>query len=124
VPAAEAALVDALWTQLEPTVFITRRQFERALAEWDVTPIEIDGEVAFVTLSRGPEFHYTSMGAGRISLAMIRGWLAPILDRYGYATTRTPKDEPRQHRLNLRLGCVVTGEDEFFTMYRLDNKCP
>lgn len=117
-------VIDALWAQIEPVVYITREQFVRELEQWDIEPVQIDGQLAFVTLTRGPEFHYTSFGLGKLSIAMIRGWLEPILDRYGYATTRTPKSEPRQHRLNLRLGCTVTGEDEFFIHYRLDKTCP
>jgi hypothetical protein len=113
-------VIDRLWAQIEPDVYITREQFVRGLVDWDIEAIRIDGELAFVTLTRGPEFHYTSFGVGKISIAMIRLWLAPILDLHGYATTRTLKSEPRQHRLNLRLGCTVTGEDEFTIHYRLD----
>jgi hypothetical protein len=114
-------VVRLLWQQIEPIVYITREQFERGLAEWDVTAIEVEGKLAFVTLTQGPEFHYTSFDTGTpITLAMIRGWLEPILAKYGYATTRTPKSEPRQHRLNLRLGCTVCDEDEFFIHYRLE----
>lgn len=113
-------LVDALWAEIEPAVYIGRAAFVRGLADWDVTPIRIDGELAYVTLTRGPELHYASFGGHRISLGLIRGWMAPLLERYGYVTTRTPKSATRQQRLNALIGGRVTGEDEFFLMYRLD----
>lgn len=118
------AVVELLWRQIEADVYITREQFVRGLADWDITPIRIDGVLAFVTLTRGSEIHYTSADTGApLSLAMLRGWLAPILDTYGYATTRTPISEPRQHRLNKRLGFTESGRDEFCIHYRLDKPC-
>jgi hypothetical protein len=118
------SILDALWAEIEPIAFITKEQFARGLDAWEIEPVEIDGELAFVTLTQGPEFHCTSLGIGRpISMAMIRARLEPILDRHGFVTTRTPKSEPRQHRLNLRFGFRAVGEDEFFTIYRLDKPC-
>lgn len=114
-------IIDRLWQQIEPIVYITRGQFERGLVDWKIEPVEIDGVLAYATLTRGPEFHYTTFNVGKpLSIGMLRRWLDPTIDQYGYAETRTPKDEPRQHRLNIRLGCIVTGEDEFFTHYRLE----
>lgn len=115
------SLIDQLWAQIESTVFITRDQFERGLAEWEIELVEVDGEAAFAGLTKGPEFHFASFGTGhRITMAMIRDHLYPIIARYGYVTTTTPSDESRQHRINLLLGFKVVGTDEFFTMYRLD----
>jgi hypothetical protein len=116
-------VIDALWSQIEPDVYITREQFARGLEEWEITPIRIGGELAYVTLIRGPELHYTSFGGHRISPGLIRGWLAPLLERYGYATTRTPREELRQQRLNVLIGGRVTEESEFFVHFRLDQKC-
>lgn len=115
-------VIDALWAQIEPDVYMTKGQFVRGLDDWEIKDYRIDGALAFVTLTQGPEIHYTTFGIGRLSIAMIRGWVAPIIERYGYATTKTLKSEPRQHRLNIRIGATVCGEDEFFTHYRLD-KC-
>jgi hypothetical protein len=114
-------IVDRLWAQIEADVYITRDQFVRGLADWNIEPIEVGSVLAWVTLSRGPEFHYTSFDAGMpLSFARMHGWLAPILAEYGYVTTRTLKDEPRQHPVNRRRGFKATGEDEFCTFYRLD----
>ncbi len=118
------ALIDRLWAQIEPIVFITRDQFVRGLEAWDVTPVEIDGELAFCTLVQGPEFHFTSFGTGhRIMRDMIRSHIEPIIAEHGFVTTRTPKDDNRQTVLNRRLGFKVTREDEFFVHARLDRPC-
>lgn len=117
----DAAVIDALWAQIEPIAFITRDQFARGLDAWEVEPVEVDGELAFAALTQGPEFHFTTFGTGHpISLAMIRARLDPILARHGFVTTRTPKDEPRQHRFNRLIGFKVSGEDEHFIHYRLE----
>jgi hypothetical protein len=121
-------LTDHLWDELnrelDGHVYISRDQFERGLKDWNVTPHEIDGELAYVTMSQGPEFHVSSFGTGRtISMAMIRANLAPLLDLFGYVTTSTPKDDRRQHALNRRFGFREVGESEFFIHFRLDRPC-
>ena len=117
-------MIDALWAQCEPVVYITRDQFVRGLADWDVEAVRIDGELAFVAVTQGPELHYTRTGAEPLTLSRIRGWMNAVIDRYGYVTTRTPKDDLRQCRLVARLGARPVGEDEFWMHYRLDRACP
>jgi hypothetical protein len=117
-------LIDALWAQIEPFAYITREQFARGLDAWEVEPVEIDGRLAFATLVRGPEFHFTSFETGaRVPVATIWARVEPIMARYGFVTTRTPKDEPRQHRFNKLLGFRPIGEDEFCVHYRLESPC-
>lgn len=118
-------VIDALWAQAEPTSFLTREQFVRDLDGWDIEPVFIGGKLAFAALVRGAEFHFASFDTGApITMGMIRSRLDPIIQRYGFVTTRTPKvGADRQHRFNLAFGFHVAGEDEFFIMYRLDKKC-
>ncbi len=112
-----------LWAQIEPDVYITRDQFVRGLADWDIEPVLIQGGLAFAGLSRGTEFHLVKLDAKRwITLQMLWGLLNPIMERHGFVTTRTPKEDARQHRFNLSFGFYVTGEDEFCVHYRLDPK--
>jgi hypothetical protein len=85
-------IIDALWAQIEPVVYITREQFASGLEQWDVEPVLVTpegvlghvGELAFVALTKGPEFHFASFGTGAaISLRMIRARLAQIIERRG-----------------------------------------
>jgi hypothetical protein len=105
-------------------VFISRAQWARGLADWDIEAVRLDGALAFAFLTRGPEFHFASFNtATPITRAMIRARLDPIIARHGFAITRTPKEgADRQHRFNRAFGFRVCGEDEFFTHYRIE-KC-
>tara|TARA_R110000868_G_scaffold155074_2_gene381535 strand:- start:277 stop:642 length:366 start_codon:yes stop_codon:yes gene_type:complete len=118
-------VLDLLWAQIEPTAYITRDQFARGLDEWEIEPVTINGELSFAALVRGAEFHFASFGTGaRITMGMIRSRLAPIMDRHGFVTTRTPKaGADRQHRFNRAFGFQVECESEFFVHYRMDKKC-
>jgi hypothetical protein len=118
-------VIDRLWAQAEPIVFISRDQFVRGLEGWDIEAVRIDGRLAFAALTNGPEFHFASFDTGApVTMAMIRSRLDPIIERHGFVSTRTPKSgADRQHRFNRAFGFVATGEDEFFVHYRLDSKC-
>jgi hypothetical protein len=116
-----ATLEDRLWEKAEPVLYITKEEFLKSLEGSYIEPIEIDGELAFATLQKGPLFHFHSFGTKRqISLKMIRAFLQKIIDQYGYAETRTPKDDERQHRFNTILGFKQVGEDEFDTHFRIE----
>lgn len=118
-------LLDMIWQQAEPLVFITREEFMANLDEWEIEPVEVDGEVAFILLRKGPEFHFISFNTGRpLTLKMGRSWLEPMLARHGHVTTRTPRHAERQHRFNRLVGFRPIGESEFFVHYRLDQPCP
>lgn len=121
----DAEVVDALWGQIEPIAYITRDQFVRGLADWSIESARFCDRLAFVFLARGPEFHFASFDTGAtVTLKMIRSHLDPIMETHGYAMTRTPKDGfEREHRFNRAFGFKVCGEDEFFTLYKLEPKC-
>ncbi len=117
-------VIDALWAQIEPIAFITREQFVHGLKEWDIETVEIGGELAFAALTKGPEFHFASFDTGApITLRMIKARIDPLLDRYGFVTTMTPKDDSRQHRFNRTFGFKKVGESEFFLHFRLERRC-
>lgn len=114
-------IVDRLWAVAEPNVFISKECFVNNLDGWEIEPVHIEGELAFATLTNGAAFHFQSFGTGkRISLSMIRDFLEKIIAVHGYATTKTPKEDARQHRFNLRFGFVVIGEDEYDIHYRIE----
>ena len=115
-------IIDLLWAQTERNVFITRAEFERRLEGWTIEPVEIDGEIAFAKVHNGPEFHYASFGYKKpITKRMVREWLAPIIENYGYVMVRTPRNDIRQRRFNRLIGFVEIGEDEFFIHAKLEN---
>lgn len=116
-----AELIEKIWSQTEPTVFISRREFFASLDDWDITPREIDGEIAGATLNRGPEFHFITFGRRKVFPAsLIADCLGPIIERHGFVRTRTPKDDVRQSRFNLLIGFDVESSDEYFTTFRME----
>jgi len=114
-------ITDLLWQRVKNTLFISKEQFLAALDGWAIDPIYVGGDLAFATLTKGPEFHFDSFGTKHsIPMRVIRARLQDIIGRYGYAMTRTPKDDAKQQRINKMFGCVVTGEDEYDLHYRIE----
>lgn len=114
-------IMEKIWGQIADTTFIPRMDFMTSLESWDITPREIDGEVIGATMSRGPEFHFISFGHRKVfPAALIADCLQPIIDRFGFVRTRTPKGDVRQNRFNLLIGFDVESTDEYFTTFRMD----
>lgn len=115
-------LADLLWEKAEPVLFITREQFfEQWLDGWDIEGHHLDGELSWITCTKGPEFHFQSVGETKaMPLAMIRDFLRKIIAKHGFAMTRTPIENTRQQRFNRRFGFVECGRDAFDIHFRLD----
>lgn len=114
-------LIDLLWNDAREALYITKEEFVQNLQGWTIEPVSIDGRVAFITLTNGPQFHFQTLRSGqRISMKMIRTFLQKIIDEHGYAETRTPKEDTRQRRFNERFGFKIVGDDEYDVVYRID----
>ena len=90
-----------------------------ALDGWTIQTAQRAGEdVAFV-LTRGPEIHMLSIAERRaMSRRNIAEFIAPLLDRFGYCTTRVPLAE-MDHRLRDALGFSRTWSDDNFSYWVL-----
>jgi hypothetical protein len=116
-----AEMIDAMWAAKPDLLFVEREDFARSLDDWDLEPVEVDGVVAFVFVIRGPEFHYHSLGTGkRQPLKRARERIGRQIAEHGYATTRTPKGDACQQRVNEMFGFAKTGEDELDVHYRIE----
>lgn len=114
-------LREALWKKAEPFLFIPKEEFLRNLEAWEVRPVEVNGALGLIVASNGPEFHFQSMDTGApFSMKVVRDVVQPIIDKHGYALTKTPKDDVRQHRFNRLIGFKVIGEDAFDIHYRIE----
>lgn len=83
--------------------------------------MEIEGELAFVGGKKGPHFHFDSFGTKhRLPMSVIRPYLQQIIDEHGFALTKTPRDDERQHRFNRRFGFTPCGEDALDIHYRIE----
>jgi hypothetical protein len=118
-------LLEKLWRANEDVLYVTKQEFMASFADWDIAPHYAGDTLVGATLTKGSDFHFASFGAKwTLTRADIRRYLSPILAQYGCVTTRTPKDDVRQSRFNKVVGFVPTGEDEFYTHYKLEQSLP
>lgn len=114
-------LINALWDHVEPMMFITKEEFVASLGGWAIEGFEKDGRLNLITLTKGPEFHFFTLGDGnRFSMKEVRGFLQPIIDRHGFVRTKTQKDDLRQQRFNRLIGFEAEGESEFSIHYKME----
>lgn len=116
-----SAVRDLLWAKARGNLFVTKEAFLASLDGWQIETWDEGGQMALVTLKKGPEFHFISTGVVAIPRRLVRQVLQSQFDQHGYVITRTPKHEARQHRFNRIIGFVKTGEDEFDIHYRMDS---
>lgn len=117
-----AKCLDLLWEHAKDTLYLSREQYEQSLGGWTLDPLHRpDGSISFIFVVKGPEFHFAKFGndvqASREHLLRYPGTL---IQKYGYALTKTPKTDARQARFNRRVGFFVTGEDEFDLHMRIE----
>lgn len=127
-------LREALWRHDRRSTFLTRTQYLAGLREWDVKPHTVQGETVAVVATKGPEFHYVTLGSRwTLTRSDLRALLQPILDEHGCVRTRTPVEDTRQQRFNERIGFERAGVDEFYIYYEMKvlrlagarrNECP
>ena len=97
----------AAWAGIAPEDVQTR------LYDWTPHPGRIDGELVCIAIMSGAEIHFAVAPEWRRRLILrgrTREFLAPLMERHGYLTTRAdPKDG---HRAFLeRLGFSFTWND-------------
>lgn len=114
-------LTDLLWAKAKDVLFLDKVAFLKLLDGWEIKPVYSDGELGWITVQKGPEFHFETVGATRIlPMRIIREFLQSIIDQHGYAQTKTPVDDFRQQRFNERFGFQRIGQDAFDIIYRIE----
>ena len=116
-----AEIIDLLWGVDEKVLYLSKTQYVDSLNGWLIEPHYEGNIMVGATLTNGPEFHFATFGdQWKMTRADIRRYLCPLIEQHGYVATKTPKEDTRQSRFNKTLGFFVTGEDEFFTHYKLE----
>jgi hypothetical protein len=100
-------------------LFLSREEFEATLDGWTLDPVERNGEVIGVFVVKGPEFHFDKWDDTSADRAILRKYPGSLVEQYGYAVTRTPKDDHRQLAFNRRLGFEPIAEDEYDVIQRI-----
>lgn len=113
-------IVDFLWGKVEPILYIRKSDFIENVADWDLVVHQVNGADAFITLQKGPDFHFETLGTGAsVPRGQFVTFLSKIIAEHGYAATKTPIEDERQHRFNKAFGFEVVGQDEYDIHYRI-----
>lgn len=111
-------ILDRLWAEAEPNFYGTKEDFTKKYDGWFI----VTYNDSFVAFTRGPEFHFHSFKAGcSLPIKVINQFLQNLIDLNGFAQTRTPLEDERQHRFNRLIGFKEIGRDEFDVIYRLES---
>jgi len=113
------AAVDEILERYLETLDIDLNGAKANLHGWDVKIATRTGEDVAICISKGPEFHFVPLVVGKaMSRKNIIEALEPIMNEYGYVTTRVPVCE-ENHKLRLKLGFVKSWEDNDFSYWAL-----
>lgn len=115
------SVMDLLWERASQMLFVSREDFERGLEGWSMEVVEVRGVPAYVFVTRGPEFHFHSLGNfNSLRLKEFGIAIQKLIDQHGYAETRTPRHETTQRRVNERFGFFQVGEDDLDVHFRIE----
>jgi len=114
-------LENALWDSQKQFCYVEKEEYLADFSDWLLDPLlNDDGSLAAIFIVNGPEFHFVSMKTGRTaSRSILIKYPGSLISRYGFATTRTLKEDVRQQRFNEAIGFVKVGEDEQFIHYQI-----
>jgi hypothetical protein len=116
-----AKLIDLLWEGVKEKLYCSKEEYAESLKDWEVAPVELDGVIAFITSVKGPEVHFASCHTGkRMPPNRFKTFVQKVIDEHGYATTKTPKSDMRQHKFNAYFGFKPVGEDYLDIHYRIE----
>lgn len=99
------------------TLGMNEEQARAALTGWTVSTAMRHGEPAAIMLTQGSEIHMVSLNDRKaLSRRIIAEFLNPLIEEYGYATTKVPI-AVEDHTLRTRLGFQCTWQDANFTYW-------
>lgn len=114
-------LIDLLWKKAEPMAFIPKEQFVEAMNDWHIYPVVEKNTLIAIVGENGPHIHFEVTGTGKpIPRRIVAKVLQGIIDKHGYAVTKTPKEETRQRKFNELIGFKMVGEDEYDILYKIE----
>lgn len=90
--------------------------------QWDIHAIEEDGELLAAVMRNGTEVHLAvapEHQRRKFSRRRAQQFVAPLLDEYGFLTTRVLHDRTQEKLFVQRLGFKPTWSDHQFKYYLL-----
>ncbi|OWY32866.1 hypothetical protein [Herbaspirillum aquaticum] len=102
-----AGLLDFVFQEVSKRFPIAKAQFIAGMQRFEICPIEVGGKVVGAVMKCGPEIHIEVSDAGRrrwASKGFIRGQIAPLIAKYGFAETVVPEGNEAGLNFCKRLG--------------------
>lgn len=90
---------------------MTDAQFDEVFAGWETHPYGGDMGVA---LTKGTEFHFVPSKTFRFKRSLMAEQIKPLLDRFGFLTTRIQHGDTESQRINRLFGFAPTWSDDKF----------
>lgn len=86
----------------------------KQLPGWEVLEHRQGGELAGFAIIKGTEFHCQLFDGFRLNRQEMREFLRPLLERYGFLTTRVRHEDIANQRFNKVFGFEKTWSDETY----------
>lgn len=86
-------------------------QFDEAFGGWETHPY---GDGMGVALTKGTEFHFVPSENFRFKRSLMAEQMKPLLERFGFLTTRIQHGDTESQRINRLFGFTPTWADDKF----------
>lgn len=116
--------MDFVVDEIAKAAGLSADQVEKALEGWERVEGFFHGEHAATALIKGTEIHFALGRQFRrraIHRENLRDFLRPLLERFGFLTTRVLLGQAEQQRFVQRVGFVKTWDDGAYIYYVLDH---
>lgn len=115
-------LIEPIVKTIERESGLERNTILTYLAAWEAVPATYEGRHVATAILKGTEIHFAFVDGWRppsCQRRRIREFLAPLLDRRGFLTTRILHSKPEQKTFVKRVGFKPTWQDGTFEYYLL-----
>lgn len=118
----DPAIAGPVLDDIQEDTGLSRYDIMNALHDWDAIPGCIDGVQVAAIIKKGTEVHFAIEKAYRkktICRHRAREFLAPLMEEYGYITTKLLHKYKGQQRFIERIGFKKTWSDDRFNYFML-----
>jgi hypothetical protein len=115
-------LLEPVVASIRQGLHLAKQDILKSLEDWDVIPVQADGQHAATVVAKGTEIHIAVVEGYKPKSSqrgVIRGFLKPLFDQHEFLTTRVPHHRLAQKKFVQRVGFKPTWKDENFEYYML-----
>lgn len=116
------ALLEPIVASVRGKLPISRPQILDWFKDWDVFPLELNGQHVWTMIAKGTEVHFALVQGWRPTASMrgaAREFVKPVFERHGFLTTRVMHERVEQKKFVERIGFKPTWKDGNVQYYLL-----